>query len=124
MSAGESDALISRIRKRMFVIGGIEIAAGFAFGWRAGVSLTMAAAVVIFSFLVLEKLTERLVPGQAQTGFKTIVPLLLVTASSLVLFGIVLFRWKGFNAVAGAVGVSTVLLAILPELMMGGRGKE
>ena len=120
----ESDALVSRVRKRMLILGGVEIAAGFAFGWRAGVSLTIAAAVVIFSFLVLERLTERLVPGQDRKGFLTVVPLLLVTAASLVLFGIVLFRWKAFNAVAGAVGVSTVLFAILPELVIGGRGKE
>ena len=120
----DSDAVISRVRKRMLIFGGVEIAAGFAFGWRAGVSLTISAAVVIFSFLVLERLTERLVPGQAQKRFLTVVPLLLVTGASLVLFGIVLFRWKQFNAIAGAVGVSTVLLAILPELVVGGRGKE
>ena len=118
------DAVISRVRKRMLILGAVEIAAGFAFGWRAGVSLTIAAAVVIFSFLVLERLTERLIPGQTQSGFLTIVPLLLVTGASLVGFGIVLFRWKAFNAVAGAVGVSTVLLAILPELFMSGRGAE
>ena len=118
------DAVISRVRKRMLILGAVEIAAGFAFGWRAGVSLTIATAVVIFSFLVLERLTERLIPGQTQSGFLTIVPLLLVTGASLVGFGIVLFRWKAFNAVAGAVGVSTVLLAILPELFMGGRGAE
>jgi hypothetical protein len=44
-----------------------------------------------------------------------------VTGASLVGFGIVLFRWKAFNAIAGAVGVSTVLLAIVPELFLGGR---
>ena len=117
----EMDAVISRVRKRMLIFGAVEIAAGFAFGWRAGVSLTIAAAVVILSFLVLEKLTERLIPGQSQSGFLTIIPLLLVTGASLVGFGIVLFRWKAFNAIAGAVGVSTVLLAIVPELFLGGR---
>jgi hypothetical protein len=127
----EIDAVIRRIRKRMYLLGALEIAGAFAFGWRAGVSLTIAAAVVIFSFLAFEKVTERLgpqdgdVPGDGPRGrFLTIAPLLLITIASLVLFGIVLFRWKSFEPVAGAVGLSTVVLAILPEAVLGGAGKN
>jgi hypothetical protein len=118
------DAVITRVRKRMLIFGAVEIAAGFAFGWRAGVSLTIAAAVVIFSFLVFEKLTDRLVPQQRlpdRASLRTLVPLLLVTAASLVLFGVVLFRWKEFDAIAGAVGLSTAVLAIVPEAFVAGR---
>jgi len=42
--------------------------------------------------------------------------LLLVTIASLVLLGVVLWRWKGFDPVAGAVGLSVVVLAVVPEL--------
>lgn len=113
------EALVARVRRRAFLIGALGIVGAFAFGWRSGVSLTIAAAVVIFSFLVLEKLTERLIPQQTRTPFRNLAPLLLVTAVSLVGFGIVLFRWKGFDPVAGAAGLSIVVLAIVPELWFG-----
>ena len=122
----ETDALVARVRKRMFVLGAIEIAGSFLFGWRAGVSLTIAAAVVIFSFLVFEKLTGRLVPQQnpeARGSMRALAPLLLVTAASLVVFGVVVFRWKGFDPIAGAVGLSTAVLAIVPEAFSPARGR-
>jgi hypothetical protein len=110
------DTLIGRVRRRALVLAGIGIAAGFAFRWRSGLSLTITAAVVIFSFLVLEKLTERLVPRQAKPGFRAVVPLLLVTAASFLLLALVLWRWKGFDPVAGAAGLSVVVLAVVPEI--------
>ena len=119
-----TEDVIRRVRRRIFVLGALEIGAGFLFGWRAGLSLTIAAAVVILSFLVLERLTERLGPGSTRTGLQTVAPLLFVTAASLVLFGIVLFRWKEFDPIAGAAGLSTVVLAIVPELWIGRPGKE
>ena len=45
-------------------------------------------------------------------------PLLLVTAASFVLLALVLWRWKGFDPVAGAVGLSVVVLAVVPEIWM------
>jgi hypothetical protein len=122
----ETEALVLRVKRRMYLLAALEIAAAFLFGWRAGVSLTTAAGVVIFSFLVFEKLTDRLVPrqqSQERTPMRTLVPLLLVTAASLILFGVVLFRWKEFDAIAGAVGLSTAVLAIIPEAFVGGRGQ-
>jgi hypothetical protein len=110
------DTLIGRVRRRALVLAGIGIAAGFAFRWRSGLSLTITAAVVIFSFLVLEKLTERLVPRQAKPGLRAVLPLLLVTAASFVLLALVLWRWKGFDPVAGAAGLSVVVLAVVPEI--------
>jgi len=124
----ETDALVIRVRRRMFVLCALEIPGAFLFGWRAGVSLTIATAVVIFSFLAFEKLTDRLVPRQepprTRTPLRTLVPLLLVTAASLVVFGIVLFRWKSFDPIAGAVGLSTAVLAIVPEAFAGVRGGD
>ena len=115
------DLVIGRVRRRAFLLGALAIAGAFAFGWRSGVSLTIAAAVVILSFLVLEQLTERLVP-QTRTGFRNLAPLLLVTAASLAGFGIVLFRWREFDPVAGAVGLSLMVLAIVPEVWIGRPG--
>lgn len=110
------DAVIGRVRRRALVLAALAIAAAFAIGWRPGLSLTITAAVVIFSFLVLEKLTERLVPRQVKSGLRTLLPLLLVTAGSFVLLALVLWRWKRFDAVAGAVGLSVVVLAVVPEI--------
>jgi multisubunit Na+/H+ antiporter MnhB subunit len=120
MSTSESDPLILRVRRRMYLLGALEIAGSFLFGWRPGLSLTIAAAVVIFSFLAFEKLTLRLSrQPEHRAGLRTLVPLLLVTAASLVLFAVVLFRWKQFDPIAGAVGLSTVVLAIVPEVWIG-----
>ncbi len=110
------DSLIRRVRRRAFAIAAVAILAGFAFGPRAGASLTICAAVVISSFLVLEKATERLVPGRGKAEFRTLIPLLLVTLASFALLGVVLWRWKGFDPVAGAAGLSVVVLAVVPEL--------
>ena len=107
----------SRIRKRAMAIGVASAAVAFlAFGWQAGVSLTMSAAVVIFSFLVFERLTERLVALRGKGGLRASLPFLLVTAASIALFGLLLLYWKGFEPVAGAVGLSAVVLAIIPEV--------
>ena len=109
-------ALVDRVRRRAFVIGALGTAVAFVTGWRAGVSLTIAAAVVILSFLALEKLIERLVPQQKRRDARSLWSLLLVTLASFALLGVVLWRWKGFDPIAGAVGLSVVVLAVIPEL--------
>jgi hypothetical protein len=114
--ASDMPALVDRVRRRGFVLGALAAAAAFVIGWRAGVSLTIAAAVVILSFLALEKLIERLVPQQKRPDARSLIPLLLVTLASFTLLGVVLWRWKGFDPVAGAVGLSVVVLAVIPEL--------
>ena len=116
-AAGSSDidAVIRRVRRRAFVLAALGIAGAFAVAWRSGVSLTIGAAVVIFSFLVLEKVTERLVPGRERSVRRALIPLLLVTGGSFALLAVVLWRWRGFDPVAGAVGLSVVVLAVVPE---------
>ena len=109
------DAVLRRIRTRAAWIGGLSAAGAFFFGWRAGVSLTICAAVVIFSFLVFERLTGRLVTPPGRKRFKAMLPLLLVTAAAIALL-IVVLRWKAFNPIAGAVGLSAVVLAIGAEI--------
>ena len=117
------EALIRRVRIRSILIATAATAGALLFGWRAAVSLTIAAAVVIFSFLVLEKLTERLVPPQEKKGFRAVLPLLLVTGAGAAALGIALVRWKGFEPVAGMAGLSVVVLAIGAEVLAKGRGE-
>ena len=116
------DPIIRRIRVRsIFIAAALAVGALF-FSWRAAVSLTIAAAVVIFSFLVLEKLTERLVPPQEKKGFRAVLPLLLVTIAGAAALGIALLRWRGFEPIAGVAGLSVVVLAIGAELLTKERG--
>ena len=120
----DEEAILRRIRVRSVAIALAGAVGALFFGWRAAVSLTIAAAVVIFSFLVLEKLTERLVPPQEKKGLKTVLPLLLVTAAGAALLGIALLRWRGFEPVAGMAGLSVVVVAIGAELLTGGKGES
>lgn len=110
------EAVIRRVKRRALIIAGVGILVGFAVGTGPGASLTICAAVVISSFLALEKLIERLSPGREKPGWRTLGPLLLVTVASFVLLGVVLWQWRGFQPVAGAAGLSVVVLAIIPEL--------
>ena len=116
------DPILARIRTRAVVLGvALAIGAFAGFGWRSGVTLTICAAVVIFSFLVFEKLTERLGnPGPSRSS-RTAIPLLLVTAVAVILL-VVVFRWKAFDPIAGAIGLSTVVLAIGAEALRRGEG--
>ena len=119
---GSEDRILHRIRTRSIGIAAAGAVAALFFGWRAAVSLTIAAGVVIFSFLVLEKLTERLVPPQEKKGFRAVLPLLLVTGAGAAALGIALLRWRGFEPVAGLVGLSVVVLAIGAETLRKERG--
>jgi hypothetical protein len=112
---GDADAMVLRVRRRALVLAVLAIVGAFVAGWRSGVSLTICAAVVILSFLVLEKLTDRLVPRQKKPRWRVLLPLLFVTVASFVLLGAVLWRWKGFDPVAGAFGLSVVVLSVVPE---------
>jgi hypothetical protein len=109
--------VVRRVKRRAFALAAIGIVAGFAFGVRPGVSLTICAAVVVSSFLALEKLIDRLAPGPGgPPERRKLVPLILVTVSSFVLLGVVLWKWKGFDPAAGGAGLSVVVLAIVPEV--------
>ena len=117
----QEGAVIRRIRVRSVRIGGILSVGAFLLGWKRGVSLTICAAVVIFSFLVFEKLTVRLVAPRERWKIRAILPLLLVTAAAVGLLLVVL-HWKAFDPVAGAVGLSAVVLAIGGEIFERGNG--
>ena len=114
---------LKRMERRAVVFTTLCAAVASVFDWRAAVSLTMAAAVVIFSLLVLEKLTERLVPSQAKHGIRTLVPFLLVTAASVLLLGVAAFRWNGFSLAGGVAGVTVAVAAVVMEGLFRRRGE-
>ena len=116
------EAVVRRIRVRSAWIGVVLAAGAFLLGWRRGVSLTICAAVVIFSFLVFEKLTGRLVAPREKWKVRALLPLLLVTAVSVGLL-LVALHWKGFDPIAGFAGLSTVVLAIAGEIFQGTSAK-
>jgi uncharacterized membrane protein len=117
------EASLRRIRTRSIGIGAILSAGAFLVKWQTGLSLTICAAVVIFSFLVFEKLTDRPTAQQARGGTRRKLRLLLVTGASALLLVVVL-RWKAFEPVAGFLGLSTVVLGIVAEIFERGKGKE
>ncbi len=94
-------------------------AAGSAAAWLVGgpaaaLSLTISAAVVIVSFLVLEKVTAWLVVPRSGLRVRDVaVPAGEFLGLLLILAGI--FQWKGFRVVAGLAGFSVVVAAILVE---------
>lgn len=110
------DGVVRRVKRRAFFVAGAGVLAGFLVGRAAGASLTICAAVVISSLLALEKLLDRLSPGAEKPSWQSFVPLLLVTVASFTLLGLVLWRWRGFQPLAGAAGLSVVVLAIIPEV--------
>jgi len=120
----EEELVLRRIRRRAIIFATLASAVACVYSWRAALSLTIAAAVVISSLLVLEKLTERLVPPQAKHGIRALGPLLLVTAASLLLLGVAAFRWEGFSLAGGAVGISAVVAAVVGEGIRKGRGGD
>ena len=112
------EGVVARVHKRAWLLAGLGIAVAFAIGWRSGVSLTITAAVVIFSFLVLEKLIGRIGLPQKESRSRASWALLLVTFASFGLLALVLWRWKGFDPLAGAAGLSVVVLAVVAEIFV------
>ena len=115
----DTEAVVGRVKRRAWIIAGVGTLAAFAVEPRRGASLTICGAVVISSFLALEKVIERLSPRGDRPAWRDLVPILIVTAASFAVLGVVLWRWRGFDPVAGALGLSVVVLAIVPELWRG-----
>ena len=117
----DTTAVVLRVKRRAFAFAALAVPGAFLVSPRAGASLTICAAVVISSFLVLEKTTNRIGFGSPveKSRTRTLVPLLCVMAGSFVLLGLVLWRWAGFEPVAGAIGLSVVVIAVIPELWAG-----
>lgn len=117
-----AEPVIRRIRVRAIWIGVILSLGAFLFGWKRGVTLTICAAVVIFSFLVFEKLTVRLVAPGERWRLRALLPVLAVTAGAVgLLLGVL--HWKAFDPIAALVGLSVVVLAIGAEVFHSEGGR-
>lgn len=98
-------------------------AAGAVVAWMrsgalAALSLTIAAAIVIFSFLGLEKAAGRLFTPRIGTRFRDFA---IPTAGflALLLLLTLVLSWKGFHVIAGLAGFSVVVAAIVVETLRG-----
>lgn len=114
-----TDPVLRRIEIRSIGLAAIAIVvARIAFGGRAAVSLTIGAAVAIFNFLFLEKVTSRLLVARTRARWTDYaVPAGEILAVGLLV--ILVLRWKSFDPVAGAAGLSVVVAAIGAEAVTG-----
>jgi hypothetical protein len=94
-------------------------AAAFAiFGARAGISLTIGAAIAIFNFFVLEKVMRRVLTPR--TGMRITDIAVPVAGFLLILLLLVaVLSWRAFDLPAGLAGLSVIVVAIVWQ---GARG--
>lgn len=115
----EEGGVIRRVKRNAIGLAILGAAAAFGlFGRRAGLSLTIGAALVIFNFFVLEKVMGGFL--HPRTGMRVwdfaipavgfLVILLLLT---------LILKWKGFDYPAGLVGLSVTVAAIGWEGLRG-----
>jgi len=118
------NAVLRRVKKTALLLSGVGAAAAFgAFGPRAGVSLTIGAAIVIFNFFVLEKVMGAFLAPRTGMRFSDVAVPAMGFLGILLLLTLVL-RWKEFDVLAGLAGLSVIVLAIGWEGIRGLRGKE
>lgn len=116
------EAMLRAIRTKAILLTAAGVAVALpAFGPRAAVSLTIAATIVILSFLGIEKATGKIL--KPRTGMRLSDFLFPVGGflALLLLVGLLL-RWRGFDRIAGLAGFSVVVVAIGWEGLRG-RGK-
>jgi len=113
------NAVLRRVKKTALLLSGVGAAAAFgAFGPRAGVSLTIGAAIVIFNFFVLEKVMGAFLAPRTGMRFSDVAVPAMGFLGILLLLTLVL-RWKEFDIPAGLAGLSVIVLAIGWEGMRG-----
>jgi hypothetical protein len=116
--------VIRRVKRTALLLSGVSATAAFAaFGPRAGVSLTIGAAIVIFNFFALEKVMGRFLAPRTGMRFSDVAVPAMGFLGILLLLTMVL-RWKGFDIFAGLAGLSVIVLAIGWEGIRGLKEKE
>ena len=122
MSAPEP--VLARVKRTALLLAAVGASVAFAaFGPRAGVSLTIGAAIVIFNFFVLEKVMGGfLAPRTGMRVADVAVP--AAGFLGILLLLTLVLRWKEFDILAGLAGLSVIVLAIGWEGIRGLRGKE
>ncbi len=115
-----SERLLLGVRKTAFLLAAAASAATFAlFGTRAGLSLTIGAAIAIFNFFVLEKVMGRVLTPRTGMRFTDVA----IPAAGFLLILLLLtavLRWKAFDLVAGLAGLSVIVVAIAWRGALGG----
>lgn len=120
----EPESVLRRVKRNAVALSGAGAAAAFALiGPRAGVSLTIGAAIVIFNFFVLEKVMGGFLTPRTGMRFSDVAVPAMGFLGILLLLTLVL-KWKGFDVLAGLAGLSVIVLAIGWEGIRGWRGKE
>ncbi|HET7452711.1 MAG TPA: hypothetical protein VFL12_08215 [Thermoanaerobaculia bacterium] len=118
------DSTLARVKRHALLLSGIGAAIAFAaFGPRAGVSLTIGAAIVIFNFFVLEKVMGGFLAPRTGMRFSDVAVPAAGFLGILLLLTLVL-RWKEFDILAGLAGLSVIVLAIGWEGIRGLKGNE
>lgn len=118
-SPAPEERFLRRVKRTAVLLSAAGASAAGA--WRGGaaaLSLTAGAALVIFSFYFLERITARiLVPriGTRPSDFLAPAAGIVVLAALLA----AMLSWKGFDLVAGLAGFSVIVLAIGVEGLRG-----
>ena len=118
----EAKVLIRIKRTAALLSAAGAIAAYLVAGARAAVSLTIGAVIVIFNFFVLEKVTAKFLTPRTGMRFSDFAVPAGGFAALLLLLAAIM-KWKGFNFLAGVLGLSVIVVAIGIEGLRGfGRG--
>jgi hypothetical protein len=118
------NSVLRRVKRTALLLSGVGAAAAFGgFGPRAGVSLTIGAAIVIFNFFVLEKVMGAFLAPRTGMRFSDVAVPAMGFLGILLLLTLVL-RWKEFDILAGLAGLSVIVLAIGWEGIRGLKGNE
>jgi len=115
-----SERILGGVRRTAILLAAAAAAAAFAlFGPRAGLSLTIGAAIAIFNFFVLEKVMGRVLTPRTGMRFTDVA---IPAAGFLVILLLIsaVLRWKAFDLVAGLAGLSVIVVAIAWKGALGG----
>jgi hypothetical protein len=115
-----SERILGGVRRTAILLAAAAAAAAFAlFGLRAGLSLTIGAAIAIFNFFVLEKVMGRVLTPRTGMRFTDVA---IPAAGFLVILLLIsaVLRWKAFDLVAGLAGLSVIVVAIAWKGALGG----
>ena len=111
--------MLSRIKRAALLLAAGGIPAAFAWrGPRAALSLTIGAALAIFNFFILERVTARLLVPRTGARFSDYAVPGGALGFVLLLLAVIL-KWKGFDLVPGMAGLSVIVLAIGAEGVRG-----
>jgi hypothetical protein len=106
------ERVLRRIKRNAFLLGLAGALTAFLFaGPAAALSLTIAAGIVILSFLGFERVTGRILQPRMKARASDFLFPAAGMIALILLVGLI-FRWRGFDLIAGIAGFSVIVLAI------------